>query len=122
MRRYPVSLGIVGADLQVNQIVFAAVVLSHRCEGFPIDPFFINAQSAPGRLMLEDLMSELIDAGTGLARAGVAGDEPAATKLMALPGEPAKPGRITLSVDEQEPKSDDHEHNSAHQKTMPVNV
>ena len=35
-------------------------------------------------------MGELIDAGTGFAGAGVAGDEPAATKLIAFPRQTAK--------------------------------
>jgi hypothetical protein len=39
---------------------------------------------------LKNLMRELIDARTGFAGAGVTGDEPAPTKLVALPDQAAE--------------------------------
>ena len=57
-------------DLQMNQIVFTVVVTSHRSQRFPINAFFINAQPAPRRLILKNLMRQLVDAGTRLARCG----------------------------------------------------
>jgi hypothetical protein len=39
---------------------------------------------------LKDLVSELIDAGSGFAGTGVAGDEPTATELVSFPGQIAK--------------------------------
>ena len=88
--RRPLRVGVVRPDLQLNQVVFAAVVSRHRREGFPIDAFFVNAQAAPHRLILKNLMNELIDAGTRFARASVAGDEPAATKLIPPPPQTAE--------------------------------
>ena len=46
----------------------------HRRKRFPIDALFIDAQAAPFRLVLENLMRKLINTGTGLARTGVARD------------------------------------------------
>ena len=69
----------------MNQIVFAAVVTRHCRERFPINALFVNAQPAPCRFVLKNLMRQLVDAGTGFARAGVAGDEPAATELISFP-------------------------------------
>ena len=86
----PLRVGVVRADLKTNQIVFAPVVPRHRREGFPIDAFLVNAQAAPSRFILKNLMNKLVDAGTGLARAGVAGDEPAATELIPLPPQAAE--------------------------------
>src|SRR6266498_715875 len=86
----PGCVRVVRADLQVDQVVRAAVVQSHRCKSFPIHALLINAQAAPGRLVLEDLMSQLIDTGTGLARASVARNEPATTKLIAFPCQSAE--------------------------------
>ena len=60
-------------------------MVRHRRKRFPINAFFINAQPAPILFILEDLMGELIDAGTGFAGAGVAGDKPAPAKLIASP-------------------------------------
>ena len=85
IRWRPLRIGVVCADLQMNQIVFAAVVTRHCRERFPINALFVNAQPAPGRFVLKNLMRQLVDAGTGFARAGVAGDEPAATELIAFP-------------------------------------
>ena len=62
MRRCPVRAGVVGADLQVNQGVLTTVMTSHCREGLPIDSLFINAEATPSRLVLEYLMSELVDA------------------------------------------------------------
>ena len=90
VRWYPCVVPVVRADLQVNQVVLATVMPRHRRECFPIDALFVNAQSAPCRFILKNLMSELIDAGSGLARTGVAGDEPAATKLSPLPFKPPR--------------------------------
>src|SRR5207247_8787615 len=94
MQRRSGRVCFVSADLKVNQIVFATIVLGHLCERFPIDPFFIDAQAAPAGLVLENLVGKLIDAGTSLARAGVTGDEPTATKLVSSPGQPAEPCHI----------------------------
>src|SRR6266705_2139294 len=90
MRWRPGCVRVVRADLQVNQVVLAAVVPSHRCESFPIHALFIDAQAAPGGLVLKDLMSQLIDARSGLARASVAGNKPATTKLIPPPSQSAE--------------------------------
>src|SRR6266571_7223557 len=90
MRWRPGCVRVVGADLQVNQVVLAAVVPSHCCESFPIHALLINAQATPGRLVLKDLMCQLIDARSGLAGASVAGNEPATTKLIPPPCQSAE--------------------------------
>lgn len=59
----------------------------HALERFPIDAFFIDAQPAPARLIAEHLMGKLVDAGTGFARAGVAGNKPATAKLIPFPAQ-----------------------------------
>ena len=114
MRRLPLDWRVLGADLQMNQVVFAVVMPSHRGERFPIDTFFVNAQSAPGRFVLKNLVGKLIDAGTGLAGAGVPRDEPAATKLVAPPCKTPKSGNTT-SVSarrEQKPGGDKRQQNA----------
>ena len=68
----------------MNQMLLAVIMMRHCRKRFPINAFFINAQSAPFWFVLKNLMGELIDAGTGFARTGVAGDEPAPAKLVAL--------------------------------------
>src|SRR5438093_13549508 len=85
MRWRPGCVRVVRADLQLNQVVLAPVMPSHRCKGLPIHALLINAQAAPGRLVLEDLMSQLVDPRCRLARARVAGNEPATTELVSRP-------------------------------------
>src|SRR2546429_5366873 len=104
MRWRPGCVRVVRADLQVNQVVLAAVVPGHRCKSFPIHALLINAQAAPGRLVLKDLMSQLIDARSSLARAGVAGNEPATTELAPPPLQSAETCDTGFSPSgEQEP-------------------
>src|SRR5512137_90830 len=104
----------------MNQIVLAAVVTRHRRERFPVNALFVNAQPAPCRFILKNLMRQLVDAGTGLARAGVAGDEPAATKLISLPLQAAKSRDADFGIarDEQEPNRDEGQKNSASRKEV----
>ena len=81
----------------MNQIVFALVVPRHCRQRFPIDTFFVNAQSAPFVLVLKNLMRQLIDAGRCFAGAGVAGDEPATAELIAFPSQAAKSGDMAIA-------------------------
>src|SRR5665213_1573953 len=90
MRWWRLRIRVLVVNLKMNQIVFAVILTGHGRERFPIHALFINAQPAPFRFVLEYLMGELIDAGTGLARTGVTGDEPAATKLVAFPSQAAE--------------------------------
>ena len=62
MRRRPVEVRVVAADLQMDEVSLASVVPRHRGERFPIDTFLINAEPAPARLVLKHLVSELVDA------------------------------------------------------------
>jgi len=50
-------------------------------------------------------MEELIDAGTGFAGAGVAGDEPTAAKLIAFPGQTTelRDGAVPFVCGQQKP-------------------
>ena len=99
----------------MNQVVLAAVVPSHRRKGFPIDALFINAKTAPLRLVLKNLMSKLVNAGTGFAGASVARDEPAAAELITFPGQTAKPRNTGFPVAriEQQPGCDECQENAA---------
>ena len=65
-------------------------------------------------------MRQLVDAGTGFARASVAGDEPAATKLISLPLQPAEPrdAAFAISRNEQEPNCDERQKNSAERQEV----
>jgi hypothetical protein len=58
-------------------------------------------------------MHQLVDAGTGLAGAGVAGDEPAATKLISLPLQTAesRDAGFGIARNEQEPSCDECQKN-----------
>ena len=120
IRRRPLRIGVICADLQMNQIVFAPVVTCHCRECFPINAFFVNAQTTPMRLVLKNLMRQLVDAGTGFARTSVAGDEPAATKLISLPLQPAKPrdAAIGIARNEQEPNCDERQKNPAERQNV----
>ncbi|MGA3182804.1 MAG: hypothetical protein ABSF38_20970 [Verrucomicrobiota bacterium] len=64
---------------------------------------------------MKDLVSELIDTGTRLARTGVAGNEPAATKLRPLPPQPAESCDMALAIswDEQKPSRYERQQDSA---------
>jgi hypothetical protein len=74
VRRFPFIRRIVRPDLQQNQIALAIELHRHLNERFPIHAFVVNAKLAPIRIVLKNLKEQLIDAGTGFARAGVAGD------------------------------------------------
>ena len=54
-------------------------------------------------------MGELIDAGTGFARASVAGDEPAATKLIAFPRQSAELRDMFFGVGATKPDGDEYQ-------------
>src|SRR5438128_1408562 len=117
MRRRPGCVGVVRANIQVNQVVLTAVVPSHRCKCFPIHALLINAQATPGRLVLKDLMSQLIDARSGLTRAGVAGNQPATTKLIPPPCQSAQTRDTGFSPSgEQKPKGNEDKQNAANQQ------
>jgi len=98
VRRRPLLGLIVGADLQMNQLMLALVMARHGGERFPINALFIHAQAAPGGFVLKNLVGQLVDARTGFAGTGVAGDEPAATELVAFPDQPAKSGHMRLAL------------------------
>ena len=74
----------------MNEVVFTPVIFCHRRERFPINAFFVYAQTAPFGFVLKNLMGKLIDAGTGLARTGVTGDEPAPAELIPFPSQAAE--------------------------------
>lgn len=105
VRRCPRGVRVVTADLQVDQVVFAPIVACHRRERFPVNAFLVNAQAAPCRLVLKDLVGKLVDAGTRLAGASVTGDEPATTELIAFPDQPSESRHalLTLARPKQQP-------------------
>jgi hypothetical protein len=62
---------------------------------------------------LKNLVRQLVDAGTRLARAGVAGDEPAATELIPPPNESAEFGNVRSAPRfQQQTNSQNHQQNS----------
>ena len=91
VRRFPFIRRVVRPDLQQNQIVLAMKLRRHLHECFPIYAFVINAKPAPIRIVLKNLKEQLIDAGAGFARAGVASDEPATAKIFACPRKAFQP-------------------------------
>ena len=114
MQRFPVCVGIIGSDFKMNQILSTLVVFGHRRKRFPIDAFLINAQAAPLRFVLKNLMSELVDAGTGLAGASVTGDEPATAELISFPSQPTQfcNVRLAWTPSQHQPDSDNTKQNS----------
>ena len=92
MRRAELARRRGGAYFELNQVVDPTVMRRHRLERFPVHTLFIYAQAAPSRFVAKDLVRELVDAGSRLARTGVARDEPAATELAPLPPETLETG------------------------------
>src|ERR1041385_5170473 len=72
MLRFPRSGSIIGANLDMDEVGGAPVVLSHALERFPINSLFVDAQAAPPGFVLKHLMRQLIDPRTRFARPGVA--------------------------------------------------
>src|SRR5207247_11266022 len=93
----------------------AAVEPGHRSKGFPIDAPIINAQAAPLRLVLKNLMCKLVNAGTGFAGASVTGNKPTTTKLITFPCQTAKSRNAGFPVAriEQQPGCDECQENAA---------
>jgi hypothetical protein len=115
----PLHVRLVALNLEMNQVVLATVMARHRRERLPINAFFVNAQAAPGRFVSENLVRELVDPGTCLARASVTGDEPAATELIAFPRQSTKTSYApSLSRGKQEPCRQEYKSNSADEKDV----
>src|SRR6202035_5002452 len=62
-------------------------VARHLRERFPVEAFIVDAETAPGRLILKDLKQQWRDSRPCLAGAGVAGDQPSATEIAPFPFE-----------------------------------
>ena len=117
--RPPLRVRLVALNLEMNQVVLATVVPRHRRERFPIDAFLVNAQAAPRWFVFENLVGQLIDAGTRLARTGIARDEPTATELISSPRQSAKTRyKASLSWCKQEPCGQECKHNSARKEEV----
>ncbi len=78
---------VIWPNLKMNEVVTATVVFRHGLQGFPIDSLFVDAKTAPLRLVLEDLVRELVDARRGLSGTGVPGDEPTAAEITSFPSQ-----------------------------------
>src|ERR1039457_6982038 len=63
-------------------------MVGHLREGFPINAFVINTEAAPARFVLEHLVQQRRDPGPRFPRAGVAGNQPAATEILPRPRQP----------------------------------
>src|ERR1700730_8431535 len=95
MARLPRARYIIRPDLEQDEIILAPKVLGHLRECFPINSFVVDAEAAPRRFVLEDLVKQTCDARSGLARACVAGDQPTATEIISRP---AKTGETNNDV------------------------
>ncbi len=62
MARLPCARRLVWPDLEQDEIVLAAKVLGHLRECFPINSFVVDAEAAPGRFVLEDLVKQTCNA------------------------------------------------------------
>jgi hypothetical protein len=62
MARLPCARCLIWPDLQQDKIILAGKVPGHLRECFPIDSFVVDAQAAPCRFVLEDLVKETCDA------------------------------------------------------------
>src|SRR5437870_11059986 len=81
----PSARCLIWPDLEQDEIILAAEVLGHLRECFPINPFVVDAEAAPRRFVLEDLIKQTCDARSGFTRARIAGDQPAATEIVSRP-------------------------------------
>src|SRR5512132_2470719 len=85
MARLPCARCVIRPDLEQDEIILAAKVLGHLRKCFPINSFVVDAESAPRRFVLEDLVKQTCDARSGFARACVAGDQPTAAEIVSGP-------------------------------------
>lgn len=95
---HPTRVGVVVSDMQVNQVMLPPVMPGHRRQRLPIDSFLVDAEAAPARFVLENLVGKLVDAGSRFARTGVAGDKPTAAELVPPPSQAAKPGDVPFAL------------------------
>src|ERR1700681_2389496 len=96
MARLPCACCLIRPDLEQDEIILAAEVFGHLRECFPINSFVVDAETAPSRFILEDLVKQACDAGSRFARAGVARDQPAATEIISRPGKTSEPDNDVL--------------------------
>ena len=105
----------------MNEVVTPAVVFGHCFQRLPIDSLFINAEATPGRLVLEHLMSELVDARSCFAGASVSCDEPAAAELIPPPCQPFEPGDdAPLGSGKEKQREGDDNQQSSQQQALQV--
>ncbi|MGA9577561.1 MAG: hypothetical protein WBV90_08070 [Terrimicrobiaceae bacterium] len=78
------------SGLKQCEIAFASKVRRHPHEDFPIEALLIEADAAPLRDVLKNLVRDRIDRALRLARAGPPGDEPAAHEILHRPGNSAE--------------------------------
>jgi hypothetical protein len=62
MARLPCVPCLIWSDLEQDEIMFAAKVLGHLRECFPINSFVVDAEAAPRRFVLKDLVKQTCDA------------------------------------------------------------
>src|SRR5262249_16172283 len=87
MARLPCACCLVRPDLEQDEIILAAEVLGHLRECFPINSFGVDAETAPRRFVLEDLVKQTCDARSSFARARIASNQPSATEIISCPSE-----------------------------------
>src|ERR1017187_7461085 len=97
VRRFPTERCVVGSDLEQDQIVLPVEMVGHLREGFPINTFVINAESAPAWVVLEHLVQERCDPGPRFSGAGVAGNQPATTEIFPRPRQPLQSHDRTMA-------------------------
>jgi hypothetical protein len=100
---------IVWSDLQEDQIIFASEVSRHLRKRFPIDAFVIDAETAPGWFVLEDLEQERRDSRARFARTCVAGYQPTPTEIGARPFESCEADNHSVSSPSREVQDQDRQ-------------
>ena len=77
--------------MQQDEVAFAPEVRGHLHEDFPIESLLVEANAAPMRDVLKNLIRDRIDRALRLARSGASGDEPAAHEILHRPGKAGEP-------------------------------
>ena len=62
MARLPCVRRVIWSNLEQDEIILAAKVLGHLRKSFPINSFVVDTETAPRRLVMEDLVKQTCDA------------------------------------------------------------
>jgi hypothetical protein len=77
--------------LQEDEVAFPSEVRGHLHEDFPVESLLVEANAAPKRNVLKNLIRDRIDRALRFAGAGASGDEPASHEVLHRPREAGEP-------------------------------